>query len=218
MANLPTPEWIPLFPLPNVVFFPKTYLPLHIFEPRYCQMVEDALVGNRLIGMVLLKEGWEDEYDQNPPIYDVGSVGKIVRSERFEDGKFDIILYGLKKFIVKNENLDKSYRQGAVELIDEPAAEPLAPLLKNLLLKRLQEFHRKIGGSEELQSVLELGLEDDTLIATLASGLPLTGLEKQFLLESENFPQRGRRLADLIQLRLQAIQEPPNKLGGSFES
>ncbi|HZR47414.1 MAG TPA: LON peptidase substrate-binding domain-containing protein [Candidatus Manganitrophaceae bacterium] len=72
MSKIQVPEWIPIFPLPNVVFFPKTYLPLHIFEPRYCQMVEEALAAERVIGMVLLKEGWEKDYDQNPPVYEIG--------------------------------------------------------------------------------------------------------------------------------------------------
>lgn len=205
MSKIQVPEWIPIFPLPNVVFFPKTYLPLHIFEPRYCQMVEESLAADRMIGMVLLKEGWENEYDQNPAVYEIGSVGKIVRSQRFDDGKYDIILYGLKRFTIRDEKFDKPYRQGKVDLLSEPAAQPLPLPLKQNLVELLTQFYHQSNGGEEMQSILELGLEDDALIATLAAGLPFTVLEKQFLLEAETLYRRGRRLADLIQLRLHAI-------------
>jgi Lon protease-like protein len=205
MSKFQVPEWIPIFPLPNVVFFPKTYLPLHIFEPRYCQMIQEALTADRVVGMVLLKEGWEETYDQNPAIYEVGSVGKIVRSQRFDDGKYDIILYGLKRFTVRDEKFDKPYRQGKVDLLSEPPAQPLPLPLKQSLVKLLTEFYHQSNSGEEMQSILELGLEDDALIATLAAGLPFTVLEKQFLLEAETLYRQGRRLADLIQLRLHAI-------------
>jgi Lon protease-like protein len=205
MAKIQVPEWIPLFPLPNVVFFPKTYLPLHIFEPRYCQMVEEALAADRMIGMVLLKEGWEQEYDRNPATYEIGSVGKIVRSQRFDDGKYDIILYGLKRFTVRDEKFEKPYRQAKVELFTEPDAQPLPDLLKQNLVELLTQFYDELNGGEEMESILELGLEDDALISTLAAGLPFTVLEKQFLLEAETLYRRSRRLADLIQLRLHAI-------------
>src|SRR5215472_12128973 len=68
----PIPATIPVFPLPNVVLFPKTYLPLHIFEPRYRQMVDDTVMGGQCIGMALLKEGWESDYYGNPPVFAMG--------------------------------------------------------------------------------------------------------------------------------------------------
>ena len=76
------PPTIPLFPLPNVVLFPSVFLPLHIFEPRYREMVGDALTGDRIIGMVLLRPGWEADYEGRPPIYPVGCAGLITLSER----------------------------------------------------------------------------------------------------------------------------------------
>ena len=205
MAKIQLPEWIPLFPLPNVVFFPKTYLPLHIFEPRYCRMVEEALAADRMIGMVLLREGWEQEYDRNPPIYEIGSVGRIVRFQRFDDGKYDVILYGLKRFTVRDENFERPYRQAKIDILAEAVAQPLPELLKQNLVELLTQFYDELNGGEEMESILELGLEDEALIATLAAGLPFTVLEKQFLLEAETLYRRSRRLADLIQLRLHAI-------------
>ncbi|HLG22250.1 MAG TPA: LON peptidase substrate-binding domain-containing protein, partial [Candidatus Manganitrophaceae bacterium] len=183
MSPIEIPNWIPLFPLPNVVFFPKTYLPLHIFEPRYRQMVEESLQGDRIIGMILLKEGWEEDYNGNPPFYDTGTAGKIVRSQPLEDGTHDIILYGMTKFAVQQEDREKPYRRGRIRPIQEDLLEPIPAPLKEKLVDLAPRYHPK--GKEELQTVLEMGLEDDALIATLCAGLPLTVLEKQFLLEAE---------------------------------
>ena len=98
------PPTIPLFPLPNVVLFPNVCLPLHIFEPRYREMVADALDGDRIIGMVLLRPGWEGEYEGRPPIYDVGCAGLITHAERTDDGRYNLVLRGLQKFKVQEED------------------------------------------------------------------------------------------------------------------
>lgn len=198
------PEWIPLFPLPNVVFFPKTYIPLHIFEPRYRQMVQESLERERLIGMVLLKEGWEEGYEGNPPIYEVGSVGRIVRWKAFDNGSFTLVLHGLAKFTVQEENYDKPYRQGRIRPIQEPPSESLPSFLKEKLIALLTRYPEK--GGEALQAVQDINLEDDAFIGALASNLPLTCLEKQFLLEADGLQQRGRRLLELIRLGLQAAK------------
>jgi Lon protease-like protein len=84
-----------LFPLPNLVLIPKVVLPLHIFEPRYRQMTADALAGDRLIAMVLLKEGVEDAYEAAPPIHTIACLGKIVDDQRLPDGRYHIVLRGL---------------------------------------------------------------------------------------------------------------------------
>ncbi|MGH7405380.1 MAG: LON peptidase substrate-binding domain-containing protein, partial [Candidatus Methylomirabilales bacterium] len=78
---------IPIFPLPNVVFFPHTLLPLHIFEPRYRQMLADCLTGERWLAVVLLRPGWEAEYYGRPAVYAVAGAGEIVASERLPDGR-----------------------------------------------------------------------------------------------------------------------------------
>ena len=97
------PSEIPLFPLPNVVLFPAALLPLHIFEPRYRAMVEDALEGERLIGMVMLRPGWEHEYESAPAVYPVGCAGFITHAERLPDGRYNIILRGVEKFRLLDE-------------------------------------------------------------------------------------------------------------------
>src|ERR1700757_1028338 len=135
------PRIIPLFPLPDLVFFPKTYLPLHIFEPRYRQMVADAGSGDRMIGMVLLKEGWERDYDRNPEIYRVGCVGRMIKVEPLEDGRFNILLYGLKKIAIKDQFFDQSYRRAEIEVhgsADDQAM--IGTHLKERLSRVLKEY------------------------------------------------------------------------------
>src|SRR5258707_15575916 len=94
------PPSIPLFPLPNVVLFPNVFLPLHIFEPRYREMVADALKGDRIIGMALLRAGYESNYEGRPPVYDIGCAGVITHAQRLADGRYDIVLRGPARFPV----------------------------------------------------------------------------------------------------------------------
>ena len=83
---------IPLFPLPTTVFYPNTSLPLHIFEPRYRTMVADTLKGEGKIGMILLKPGWESDYQGTPEIMTIGCVGEITRHSELPEGRYNILL------------------------------------------------------------------------------------------------------------------------------
>ena len=102
------PQIIPIFPLPNVVFFPDTYLPLHIFEPRYQEMVSDVSQVGQCIGMVLLKEGWEDDYYENPPVETLGCVGRIKSIQSLDDGRSNIVLHGLQRFDIEEETGERT--------------------------------------------------------------------------------------------------------------
>src|SRR6187549_1286710 len=108
------PPTIPIFPLPNVVLFPNVFLPLHIFEMRYRAMVTDALAGDRIIGMVLLRPGFEAEYEGTPAVYPVGCAGVITHAEPLDDGRFNIVLRGMEKFRVLGETLRAGYRLATV--------------------------------------------------------------------------------------------------------
>src|SRR5215203_2914807 len=117
------PATLPIFPLPTVVLFPNVFLPLHVFEPRYREMVADALAGDRIIGMVLLREGWQGDYEGRPPVYPVGCAGLITFSEQHSDGRFNIVLRGLEKFRITGEDHSRSYRTAQVE----PLTEEITP-------------------------------------------------------------------------------------------
>jgi Lon protease-like protein len=110
---------IPLFPLPNLVFFPNSLLPLHVFEPRYRQMVEDIIDSERIIGMVLLKPGWEKSYHDNPEIFGVGCMGRIISIEVEKDGRSNIVLYGLKRIRIAEILHDSPYRLARVDFMED---------------------------------------------------------------------------------------------------
>jgi Lon protease-like protein len=94
---------VALFPLPGVVLFPRAILPLHIFEQRYRAMVGDALAGDRMIAMALLKPGWESRYEDAPDVEEVVCLGRIVSHERLDEGKFNLLLQGLSRCRIISE-------------------------------------------------------------------------------------------------------------------
>src|SRR3981189_1012343 len=116
-------DLLPLFPLPNVVLFPNVFLPLHIFEPRYREMVADAVASDRMIGMVLLRPGWEREYEGRPAVYPVGCSGVITHHERLADGRYNIVLRGIERFRIVSEDDEGSYRRATVELLGDRALD-----------------------------------------------------------------------------------------------
>src|SRR5919202_6071408 len=108
-------DLLPIFPLPNVVLFPNVFLPLHIFEPRYREMVADALDADRMIGMVLLRPGWERDYQGRPPVYPIGCSGVITHAERLDDGRYNIVLRGVERFRIVEEDRSLTYRRAVIE-------------------------------------------------------------------------------------------------------
>ena len=200
--TIQVPACIPVFPLPNVVFFPRMYLPLHIFEPRYREMIADAVTGERYVGMALLKEGWEQDYYGNPPIFNVGCVGRLVNVQKLADGRFNILLHGLARFEVRDQLFEKSYRQARIELKTGEADIALSPAVRSELVDLLEAY---LGGCEEapqLRDLFRQDVDDEVLVNGLATYLDLTPLDKQFLIEADSLLQRGRRLVDLLQFKL----------------
>ena len=195
------PPTIPLFPLPNAVLFPNVFLPLHIFEPRYKRMVRDALAGDRLIGMVLLQPGWEADYEGRPAIYPVGCAGLVTFSEGHPDGRYNIVLRGLEKFRVVDEETSGLYRVGRIEgLMEEPTPADRAIIrgerqrLESLLVPQPQ------GGS--LDPKVPPSMPDEDLVNALAQYLDLEPLEKQALLERDGLVARCRSLIDLLEMKM----------------
>src|SRR5262249_20115118 len=127
-----------LFPLPNLVFFPYSLQPLHIFEPRYRQMTADALNGDRLIAMALLKPGWEKFYDTGAALHPIACLGRIVADQLLPDGRYNLLLRGLSRVrIVEEVPSDKLYRSARVELVGDRCTAPLDVVMD--LRKQLEE-------------------------------------------------------------------------------
>ena len=195
------PECLPLFPLPNVVFFPKTSLPLHIFEPRYCEMIANAARHGQCIGMALLKEGWEHGYTGNPPIFPIGCVGRLVSMQQLPDGRSNVLLRGLARYEISEEVPGRSYRQANIVLKPQSRETSLNASLR----MELQEVLRNLLQGQEMPALWQ-GLcsrddNDELVVNTLSTFLDFTPLEKQFLLEAESLLQQARRLRDLIQFQ-----------------
>jgi Lon protease-like protein len=194
-------ELLPLFPLPNVVLFPGVFLPLHIFEPRYRAMVADALATDRLIGMVLLRPGWEHDYDGRPPVFSVGCSGLITHCERLHDGRYNIVLRGLDRFRILDEDHSRDYRRGAIQSLIESEVTPDIRGTLRQLRARIESLLAPSEHDAGIDARAAEALSDEDLINALAQYLALEPIEKQALLEQPSSVDRGRALVDLLEMK-----------------
>lgn len=209
------PPTLPIFPLPNVVLFPNVFLPLHIFEPRYRQMVSDALAGERMIGMVLLQPGYEADYDGAPPVYGVGCAGLITHVERLSDGRFNIVLRGLERFRIVGEDPPTAavqYRRAMVTPLSELNPPDRTALLREARQK-LEALLAPLFSGTLAARGLPQQMPDDELINALAQYLELEPIEKQALLERDGALQRCQSLVELLEMK--ALME--KGLGGASQ-
>lgn len=196
------PSSLPIFPLPTVVLFPNVFLPLHIFEPRYRQMVADALAGDRLIGMVLLRPGHEADYEGRPPIYDTGCSGLITHAERLEDGRYNLVLRGLDKFTILGEEdpaVGQLYRRAVISPIDETLPASDREPLKEARQKLEELLIPLFDGA--LDRRLPQNMADDDLVNALAQYLEFDPLEKLALLERHGPLARCRAMIELLEMK-----------------
>lgn len=194
-------DLLPLFPLPNVVLFPGVFLPLHIFEPRYRAMVADALTTDRLIGMVLLRPGWEHDYEGRPPVFSVGCSGLITHCERLNDGRYNIILRGLDRFRILNEEQSRDYRRAVTQPFVEPEVTPDVRGALRQLRARIESLLAPSENEAGIDARTAGALSDEDLINALAQYLALEPMEKQALLEQPSFVDRGHALVELLEMK-----------------
>ncbi len=190
------PSEIPLFPLPETSLFPGVSRPFLIYEPRYREMIADALKGNRIIGMVRLRPGFEKDYEGRPPIHDIGCAGTIEEYEQLPDGRYVILLRGLTTFRIVTEDQRKAYRLARIEAIPE--------LLKDEDRATLSTLRNRV--EKALVTLLPLGvdppdpsLEDDEFVNIVAQNFGMPEATRQDLLERNNVLERARALADLLE-------------------
>ena len=198
-------DLLPLFPLPNVVLFPNVFLPLHIFEPRYREMVADALASDRLIGMVLLKPGWERGYEGRPPVYPIGCSGVMTHAERLAEGRYNIVLRGVERFRILEEDHSLSYRRAIVE----PVADgTLTPDDRTIVRHQRAKLEALLEGRAEADRKIPSSMGDEDLINALAQYLDLEALEKQALLEQKNLRARAESLVELLEMKVFSARHP----------
>ena len=194
------PPTIPIFPLPNVVLFPNVFLPLHIFEERYRAMVADALRGDRIIGMVLLRPDYQADCDGRPPIYPVGCAGVISHAEQLEDGRYNIVLRGIEKFHVTSEEHERVYRVAQVTAMAEsPSAADREQLRKDRL--RIEALMAAAIERTGADPRFPPAVPDEDLVNALAQYLEFEPIERQALLEREGILARCRGIIELLEMK-----------------
>ena len=194
---LPTaPLAIPVFPLAGALLFPRTHLPLHIFEPRYRAMVRDALAGERLIGMIQPR-------DQNEPpaLFETGGLGRIAAADERPDGRFDIVLEGIGRYRIARElNVDTLYRQVEAEPEEiSEAPEPLGIAHRAELEREARLFADALGYAVDWNELNRL--DDEMLVNGVAQLAPFDVGSKQALLEAPDLAERCDLLVQFMQFQ-----------------
>lgn len=201
-------DLLPLFPLPNVVLFPNVFLPLHIFEPRYRDMVSDAIAGDRMIGMVLLRPGWGQHDEGRPPVYPIGCSGLMTHVEQLADGRHNIVLRGLERFRIIGEDHARRYRRASVEPLSEP---PLDSHDRDAVRRQRAKLEAMLASSHESKGAdpkIPSAMGDEDLVNTLAQYLDLEPLEKQALLEHHSLRTRAESLVELLEIKIIMARTP----------
>ena len=193
---------VPLFPLPGAILFPRSQLPLHIFEPRYREMVRDSLEGAGRIGMIQPRAA----EDEGAPLYPVGCVGEIVGVEELEDGRYNIVLLGASRFrIIHETDLDTAYRNANVDAEAFDDSEP--PPLSMPLRAEVEREARRLGDAMRLS--VDWGavrrLDDEMLVNAIAQVAPFDVGAKQALLEAATLSGRADLLVQLMQFQRAAV-------------
>ncbi len=185
---------ISIFPLTGAILFPGMQLPLHIFEPRYRDLVGDSLARDRMIGMVQPKG-----QGGNPPLFEVGCLGRIGDVEAMGDGRYNIILEGLQRFSIKRElDVTTTFRQVEAELWEEDeAADALSIAERASLEIESRRFADAQGYAVDWNAVGQL--DDYSLVNAIAQIAPFDYAAKQALLESRGLSSRADLIVQLMQ-------------------
>jgi Lon protease-like protein len=190
-----------LFPLPDVLLFPHVLLPLHIFEPRYRQMTEDALASDRLVTMVQIRPATEaTPWPEPVPIMEVGCVGKIVQYQRLDDGCFNFLLLGCKRVrLVREIPSSKLYRIAEAEIMeDEEPAEALDRARQELIQLFRVAFGKRHPLNKDLRSLLAAAVPLGVLSDIITHALGLPSAAKQELLAEPRVDHRVQTLRLLL--------------------
>jgi Lon protease-like protein len=191
----------PLFPLPDVVFFPKTLLPLHVYEPRYRALASEALEQDRIICTALLKPGWESDYYGSPEVYPVGCLGKIVQHQKLPDGRYNITLDGIAKVSIESSVRLEPYRLVRVKPMEDDstwargqgAMEEAAELMQ-----LFREVHEGQAPSALLAEMLGQKMTPESILNTVALNLNAEPEVKEQLLELDSLTQRYQAVLQIL--------------------
>ncbi len=203
-------ERIAIFPLSNVAMFPGIQCPLHIFEPRYRQMVEHALAGDGRIGMATIEPESLDDIQGDPPLFEIGCAGDITEHQRLPDGRYNLVLRGTQRFRILSEEprpAGREFRTANIELLDDFQPDDHADRIAKLRPVLIELATSFIAQSDPRHAVRfarqDLASVDDvSLVNSLSNAFPLSAVEKQQLLDADAIAERFDRLMGVLELRL----------------
>jgi len=196
-AQTALPQTIPIFPLEDVMLFPEMSVPLHIYEPRYKAMIADALKGNHVIGMVLLRPGYEKDYDRSPSVFQVGCAGVINEVEELPNGEYNIVLGALTKYRITREEASKPYRVAHVTAIADTTSQTDKAAL-SARRKRLEGLIQESGGRTGLRGIPD-GISDERLVNGISQLAHIDELDRERLLEQPNPLARADALIAILE-------------------
>ena len=194
---------VALFPLPGAILFPRSQLPLHIFEPRYREMVKDAIDGAGRIAMV---QPHRLDDDNQAPLYAVGCVGELVGVEELEDGRFNIVLLGVNRFrLITETSSDEPYRSAEVDIaaFDDSEPRPLSLAERAEVEREARRLGDAMGLAVDWEAVARL--DDEMLVNAIAQVAPFDVGAKQALLEQATLTARSDLVVQLMQFHRAAV-------------
>jgi len=211
---------VPVFPLPEVVFFPGTVLPLHVFEPRYLAMVRDARAGEGLLAVATLLPGWEDDAGGAPSFHTLATVGRIDEAETLDDGRLNIRLTGLERARLEEDFTELPYRRAHARV--EPDAtvdedDPELVELKGRLLAGYAYLAQLVGRGQRARVIPSEGVPFESAVHTLCQTLDLPLRDKLMALEADGpvarVPFARLALVESLERALASHNLPGVKLG-----
>ncbi|HEX8255484.1 MAG TPA: LON peptidase substrate-binding domain-containing protein [Thermoanaerobaculia bacterium] len=206
MAPLPEGEFLlPLFPLPNVVFFPHTRLPLHVFEPRYRELIKDVIESDQRFGIVLLKPGWESDYHGAPPLHSVGTLGTVEQALPLDEGRYNIIVRGDVRVRILEEVSRVPYRTARVVVDPETSRDPQkAYEQREWLAEVSRQYLHYLPEQTAVPEIETVNL--DALTNALIMSLNLHNEEKQRLLELSDVIARAEEIGNELAGRIESLR------------
>lgn len=191
-----------MFPIPNLVMFPHVVQPLHVFEERYREMMSDALVGDRLLAMPILKPGWEPDYAGRPPVEPWACLGKVVLHNKLPDGCYNLLLMGVSRIKITEELAPlRSFRQAKAELVADIPLYSHSDEAEMLHQRIVEVFDQRMATGDapcSLKPLLENNLPLATLTDLVAYALPLGHKQKLELLSQPCVAKRARLLLECL--------------------
>ena len=197
------PERLPLFPLDNVVFFPSTILPLHIFEERYKQMVQDSSDSHNLICMTLLSPEMGQEDSES--LANTGCIGRIINNEESDDGKKNIILYGLKRIEITKVLYDKPYREVEIKIIETSNSDN-SEAFKKRILDLTNKWNLLLDGyTDDYKIKIENSSTLSKITDSLSSSMVAKASDRQLLLEEFDEKIRAEKIIEVLESRIEIL-------------